>query len=347
MTRALTLAVALSVAFAQESELPVFRTETALVTVGFHVIQKNRYVQTLRPGDIEILENGTPQKIAFFEGGDYAPRRVPVDMILLFDVSGSVTQAGLLDAVVFKRDLLDGLPIVSLGVYAFDSRLWRLTRLTRDLGQLKFAFDLVEHPERRRKSGVRSVPLKPPPGRKGGRPGTNLYEAVIETARDLAQGQPNHSRMMVVFSDGFGTTDARPEDALKVLNPLGITVHPVILGHQPLVERIKEAVRAVNASGGKNPGARDRLSRLEMQEQEVQDFASLGERTGGRAFDPMIFNDSTVKQIIQGLVGYVQTEYVAGYTPQSTGGKRSYKVQVRLKNKSLGKLSGGFRTVIH
>jgi len=347
MTRALVLAAAVSAAFAQESELPVFRTETALVTVGFHVTQKNRYVQTLRPEDIEILDNGVPQKIAFFEGGDYAPRRVPVDMILLFDVSGSVTQEGLLDAVVFKRDLLDGLPFVSLGVYAFDSRLWRLAQLTRDLGQLKFAFDLVEHPERRRKAGVRSAPLKPPPGRKGGRSGTNLYEAVIETANDLAHGPANHTRMMVVFSDGFGTTDARPEDALKVVNPLGVTVHPVILGHEKLVERIKEAARAVNAQGGRNPSARDRLSRLQMQEQEIQDFASLGERTGGRAFDPMVFNDSTVKRIIQGLVGYVRTEYVVGYTPQPAGGKRSHKVQVRLKNKSLGKLSGGFRTVVY
>jgi hypothetical protein len=61
----------------------------------------------------------------------------------------------------------------------------------------------------------------------------------------------------------------------------------------------------------------------------------------------MIFNDSTVKQIIQGLVGYVRTEYVAGYTPQPAGGKRSHKVQVRLKSKSLGKLSGGFRTVVY
>lgn len=347
MKAALAAAVILSPAFAQEAELPVFRTETTLVTASFHVIQKNRYVQSVRPEDIEILEDGAPQKIAFFEGGQFAPRRVPVEIILLFDVSGSVTQEGLLDPVVFKQDLLDNLPFVSLGVYAFDSRLWRLARPTRDLNQIKFAFSMVEHPERRRKAGLRSAPLPPPPGRKGGRSGTQLYEAVIQTVRDMADGPPNHSRIIVVFSDGFGTTNARPEDAWKVANQAGVTVHPVILGHEKIVERLKQAQQAVHAQGGQNPAARDRLFRIQAQEQDIQDFASLAERTGGRAFDPPIFNDSTVKRILEALVGYVRTEYVVGYTPKSTSSKRPRKVQVRLKNKSLGKLTGGVRTVTY
>ena len=328
-------------------ELPVFRTETTLILAPFHVIQKNRYVTHVQPSDIEILEDGKPQKIAVFEGGRFAPRSIPVEIILLFDVSGSVMQEGLLDWVAFKEDLLDGLGYVSLGVYAFDSRLWRLAGPSRDLAQLKHAFSLLESPTRRRNSGLRSATLKPPPGRKGGMSGTQLYEAVIETARDMARSSVNASRMIVVFSDGFGTTDARAEDAWKVASELGVTVHPVVLGHEKILEQANAARQTVDRHGQLTPGAQDRLMRLQDKEHQIQEFASLAERTGGRAFDPRLFGPSTVRQILSAIVGYIRTEYVAGYTPQTSGQRRPHKVQVRLKTKGLGRLTGGARTVIH
>lgn len=328
-------------------ELPVFRTETTLVLAPFHVIQKNRYVTHVKPGDIEILEDGKPQKITVFEGGRFAPRSIPVEIMLLFDVSGSVMQEGLLDWVAFKEDLLDGLGYVNLGVYAFDSRLWRLAFPSRNLAQLKQAFSLLENPARRRNSGVRSMALKPPPGRKGGISGTQLYEAVIETAREMAQSPVNASRMIVVFSDGFGTTDARAEDAWKVAAELAVTVHPVVLGHEKLLEQANAARQTVDRQGQLTPGAKDRLMRLQDKENQIQEFASLAEKTGGRAFDPRLFGPSTVRQILSAIVGYIRTEYVAGYTPLSSGERRRHKVQVRLKTKSLGRLTGGVRTVVH
>ena len=39
-------------------DLPVFRAETALAMVRFHVVKSNRYVDTIRPEDLFLLEDG-------------------------------------------------------------------------------------------------------------------------------------------------------------------------------------------------------------------------------------------------------------------------------------------------
>jgi hypothetical protein len=62
--------------------------------------------------------------------------------VLLFDVSGSVKQEGLLDPLAYnyKAALLDGLPNARLAVYGFDSNLKRSCRPTRDPAELAAAF---------------------------------------------------------------------------------------------------------------------------------------------------------------------------------------------------------------
>ncbi|MDZ4801575.1 MAG: hypothetical protein SGI92_25740 [Bryobacteraceae bacterium] len=92
-------------------EIPVFRSQTSLALVHFHVVRKKQYVTNLKPEDIDLLEDGKPQKIGLFEGGLRSRRSLPVEMVLLFDTSGSVVQPGLLD---LKAALLDALPQVSL-----------------------------------------------------------------------------------------------------------------------------------------------------------------------------------------------------------------------------------------
>src|SRR5262249_44117855 len=117
-----------------------FRTETSLALVRFHVVQKKMYADSLRPDDIELLEDGKPQKLALFEGGRAQRRNVPIEIVLLFDTSGSVTEPGLLDPVSIKRNLLDTLPGASISVYRFEGRMRRLVRATRDFGQMQEAF---------------------------------------------------------------------------------------------------------------------------------------------------------------------------------------------------------------
>src|ERR1035438_10005787 len=89
----LTLVVALPIAGQEE---PVFRASTTLATVSFHVVRDKHYVDDLKPQDLVLLEDGTPRNITFFEGGR-SKRTMAVDIALLFDISGSVVDEGLLD----------------------------------------------------------------------------------------------------------------------------------------------------------------------------------------------------------------------------------------------------------
>jgi hypothetical protein len=118
----------------------VFRTQSSLATVRFHVVQHNRYVTALTPGDVVLLEDGVPRPFTWFENAQTARIEQPVELTLLFDTSGSVVDNGLLDPLVFKESLLDQLSNVRIAVYGFGRELTRFTPATREFAQLQTAF---------------------------------------------------------------------------------------------------------------------------------------------------------------------------------------------------------------
>ena len=115
------LLIPAAVLHGQEAET-IIRTETRLALLRFHAVHKNQYVDNLQPEDIQLLEDGKPQKLALFEGPRPAggQRQTPLEVILLFDVSLSVIDENLLNPSVFKETLLDGLgDRVGISVYGF------------------------------------------------------------------------------------------------------------------------------------------------------------------------------------------------------------------------------------
>src|ERR1017187_65785 len=104
--------------------------------------------------------------------------------------------------------------------------------------------------------------------------------------------------MVLVFSDGFPTTDSGPEDAASLDRELGIPVYPVVLGNRTLTQRI-EAAQAT-AMPSKSPPLD--LSYLMTQQNQIADFASLGELTGGRSFDPPEITLSVMRSILNTMV---------------------------------------------
>jgi len=342
----LRAAALFAVALPLAAQEPVFRTETTLATVPFHVVQRHNYVVDLRADDIVLLEDGAPQQITFFEGGLRARRTLPVEMILLFDTSGSVVDEGLLDPLVFKSTLLDNLDNVRIAIYGFGAGLQRYCRPTRDTAEMAAACERVRNPKAQPRP--ETIRLELPPKRKADpRGGTWLYEAVRGCARDVARGD-NATRMMLVFSDGFPTTDTRPEEGAAIPRELGIAVYPVVLGHGRLTEQFRHVQETgYNKQGVLSDGARDRLARLEDQQRQIEAFASLGELTGGRSFDPPLITLDMVRRMLGFMVGQVRCEYIAGFTPQASGESRKHKLEVRLRNKEMGKVLGGSRVVVH
>jgi hypothetical protein len=131
-------------------ETPTFRTETSLALVRFYAAKSGHYVENLTRDDFVLLEDGKPREFTVFEGGG-RQRTVPLEVALVFDASGSVTDNGLLDAAAFKAGLLDAVPNARIAVYSFARHLRRYTPPTRDFATLQFA--LASLAERRTANG--------------------------------------------------------------------------------------------------------------------------------------------------------------------------------------------------
>ena len=216
-----------------------FRTETRLAVVRFQVLAaKGSMVREIGAEDIEVREDGVPQKIAVFEGGRTTSRTFPIEVSLLFDCSGSVERVAAMSARVFREGILDEFPNVSLAVYGFSDNLQRFTRPTRDPVALKKALDAVG-----------AIPKRDTP----------LFGSIADTIRDASATGANVVRMLVVLSDGESAwpgDDSRVEDVKNAARESGTAVFPVILdkpgGTPPAaVGSVFEFLELAGATGGK------------------------------------------------------------------------------------------------
>jgi Ca-activated chloride channel family protein len=290
-----------------------FRVDTNLALVRFQVIpQKGQFVTDLRPEDIEIREDGIPQQIGLFEGGRFYPRTVPLEIALLFDCSGSVQFAGTLDPHVFDENLLKEYENVAIAIYAFSDDLVRLTGPTWDGPALMKAME-----------AVRLVPAGDTP----------LFGDIAETASDAASIGGNATRMMLIFSDGESTRGGdfvRSVEAIQVAQELGTALCPVMLAQPP------------GAQVNPKPHSEWELNKL----QSIGSFMNLASATGGQAFDAVETKD-VLPTILKSLASHVRYDYVAGFYPSSSGGRKRHKVEVVLRSKSRGEIVGGFRALVH
>lgn len=328
------LLAAQSPAPAEEDPGLIITAESTLVVVPLHVYRKKTTVGGLGPEAFELREDGAVQNIAFVEGPpvegeDAAERTVPTEIIFLLDVSHSVMRRGLLDGSMIGNSMLKGLRAgVSISVYGFAGKLHRFSGPTRDPAKLQRALDLAYAAE----AG-----------------GSRVYEAIMQTARDAANRGGNASRMIVVFSDGFSTTKLSPDLVARSANALGIPLYPVVLGHGEIAKRAARGALQIRQPSRNNPtaGAR-RQSYANMQELRQRHFADIGPKTGGRSYDLTVINNMVIRKMLTSLATLAQTEYIVGYYPGSVDEPlTAHEVEIRLTDKSVGKLYGGRRLIVH
>ncbi len=298
--------------------------------------------------DVRLFEDGTPQRVAVLEAPG-AGRQTPLEVILLLDVSLSVMNHNLLNSFSIRETILEGLDeFAGVSIYAFAQRLKRFCRPTRDPEKLETA-------------------LKSAYGYAHG--GTRLYEAIMRTCQDAAESGGAATRLMVVLSDGFSTTSTPPEQALAAARHFGITLYPVILGHDRVLQQAASAggmhapsrhnqpwgptpPPGVGPARGGGYGMRDamqrnRESRARWLEWRMAAFAALGDATGGRSFDPPEVSNGIVGRILLAVTQAARAEYVAGYYPAAgDGAPRARVVSVQLVGKGKGKIQGGRRLVV-
>jgi VWFA-related protein len=164
-----------------------FRSSVDVVSVSAVVRdRRGRFVPNMEQKDFIVAESGRNRPILDFR----AEADGPVKVAVLFDISGSMrvgTKA--VDAREAAKQIFDALrPTDQAAVFAFDTRLDRVTPFTSDMRALLAALDHVE----------------PPFGQ------TSMYDAVAETARVVAAAGSGGGRLpqrsaVVVLTDGIDT----------------------------------------------------------------------------------------------------------------------------------------------
>jgi VWFA-related protein len=321
----------------------VFRTESELALVHFQVKPKSgQLIQDLRPEDIEILEDGISQKVAVFEGGRLYPRKLGVEITLLFDCSGSIRQAHSLNPHVFQKDLLEEYENANIAIYAFSTALHRDTSPTRDPQTLQHAMDLV---------------LDTPTG------DTPLFEAILDTMRQ-SPAKPGVLRSLVVLSDGQSTRPgdlANIPEVLRFAQDNGVSIYPVLLTNTSSRTDTPEAEQRggpprivgtpVRRTRGLAPLPGPPLAAGTSRMESIKHYISLAQATGGQEFQTTV-SDELLPEILRVQAERMRFDYVVGYYPSSAtdkpaGTATEHSVQVILRAKDRGTILGGTRLVVH
>ena len=93
----------------------------------------------LQQKDFQVLEDGTPQEIAFFAAAD-----APFDLVLMLDISGSTSGKLKMIRRSAKRFVDAARPIDRIAVATFTDQLFLLSKFTLDRRQLKKDLDQVD-----------------------------------------------------------------------------------------------------------------------------------------------------------------------------------------------------------
>jgi Ca-activated chloride channel family protein len=163
----------LSVSLLGEQQPPQFRAGTQIVSLFVTVTDvQQRLVPDLLQEDFEVLDNGRPQPITFFEN-----HAEPVTVIVMLDKSGSMTSATNLLLAAAEQFLLRLLPADRGRVGAFHDRVEFASGFTSDRDDLIASLKDLDFGN-----------------------GTRLYDAIAMSLDEL-KGHDGR-RVILIFSDG-------------------------------------------------------------------------------------------------------------------------------------------------
>jgi VWFA-related protein len=289
----MALVCAPSVALPQDTSSqtakPTFRSAVDLVSIAAVVKdRKGRFVRNLRKEDFVVEEGGARRSLVDFHSDDNAPVRVA----LLFDVSGSMRLASRLeDARAAARQVLSVLRLSrdadEAAVYSFDMNLQSLQPFTADV-------DAIEH----------ALARVAPYGQ------TSLYDAIAQTADDVAESRPGdpRRRAVIVFTDGLDTSsELTPKKVAAFAAGIDVPVY------------VMTVVSDVD---------RDKGAQAELAESPLRDLARA---TGGELFVTSAPAHENIAARV--IVDEMRHQYVLAFG--ATAGSGWHALSVKTKNKDL------------
>ena len=300
----------------------VVRIDTNLVTVPVTVLDRQgRYVPGLRKEDFRVLENGTEQRIAYFE-----PTEKPFTVALVLDMSAS-THFHLWEiraaAIAFAKQLR---PQDRVLVVTFNEQVLLLTEATNDLNVVSAVIEINAN------TGT----------------STRLYDAVSLVIKERLNKIPGR-KAIVLFTDGVDTAsyDATYQSTLREVEELDALIYPIqydttdymramqgggnvtivttTTGSWPFPGRSSsQVISGTPSSGAPLPGTT--TADYAMADQYLH---QLADKTGARLYqanDPKQLADAFSR-----IAEELRRQYSLGYYPPTrvqSGERREIKVRV-------------------
>jgi Ca-activated chloride channel family protein len=248
---------------------PAFHADVHLVNVGFSVRDsQGKLVTGLTQNDFEVLEDGVPQKIAFFARS----QDVPLTLGLLVDLSGS--QGSFLkpherDLRIFLRAALT--PQDRAFLVCFGNHLRLVAGYStpgRDLADALAGYDHVKDASAYPELGPKEIRTA----------GTAFYDAIYYASVQMLASAEEGRKAIVVFSDGEDNSSAHHMldaiEAAQTNNVLLFCVRYTEIQNHRLTARNKYGA-SVMARIAKETGGADYDAR---EKGLAEDFRQIGEQ---------------------------------------------------------------------
>jgi Ca-activated chloride channel family protein len=256
--------------------VPAWRTAIELVALQVTVERRDgRPVEGLLPQDFAVFENGVPQVVSAF-----ATAAAPLDLMLLVDVSGSMSER-ISAARAAIGELLRTLRSddrAALVLFGDETRVAQ--PLTHDVLAVE-----------------RALPSA------AGHGGTALFDAVAQALGALAHTRhapaPIRRQALIVISDGEDTSSA----------------HVSLAGVLAAAGRSGVTIFTITPRTSRYAGLFEMLRRRHIAEAELV-MQSLAEVSGGRAFAGLA--DQALTDAFGRVAAELRCQYWLGYEPNAT-----------------------------
>jgi VWFA-related protein len=301
-----------------DQDRPTFRAGARVVSVDVAVRRGGRPLTGLTVGDFEVLDNGVRQAVA-----DFSYEKLPIDVTVALDVSGSVD--GLLlnrlrQAVLQLRDYLR--PADRLKLITFNHRVRRIVDHADPAAAIDAAFGEI---------------------RAGG---SSAILDALAVALTTPVG-PDRRHLVVLFSDGYDTSSINdPGVLLEVARHTTPAVYAVLPPPVSSQRSLPAPFAGFTVPGSEGAGAGIALTRppsegggpgrpavdaalQAAQAVRQQLFSLLAQETGGVVFT--IGPGENLGSTFRRALDEFRSSYVLHFVPQGVDERGVHQLEVRVK----------------
>jgi VWFA-related protein len=189
-----------------EDEPALFRSDVSLVRVDAEVLLGSKALLGLKQKDFQVYDNGTRREITHF-----SHENAPLDLLLIFDVSGSMRPVVEMVAESAQQALSQLRDGDRVGIMVFTTSSRMVQPFTTNIDA---AVDAIEEK-------VLSQPFNG---------GTHLHEAIADAALEFMREKPgDRRRAIVVVTDNRGQRTRSDDGVIRLLWEADATASGVIV----------------------------------------------------------------------------------------------------------------------